>query len=332
MELIDRYLYAVGRYIPGERRDDILAELRANILALAEDREQELGRKLALDEEEAILKQHGHPAVVAARYLPQQHLIGPTVFPFYWYVLKTAFPWVVLLYALGYCVSFLFRPVTVQAIVEVVLQFVPVAFYFAAWMTLVFALFEFFGARYMKQSTVFCSWSPRKLATPQAEPEKKSSPIFDFIGSLVTLAFLIVVRQNPIWILGPAVYYKNMVRPTPVWMTVYTIAIIFVCVQLAIKFVAIFSSHLRAWRTWIDLGTKTCAIAIVSFLLTAKEYVTVPPGADASQVGKIAQALNYAMSIGWKVIIVILSVQLLWEISKRLFPRWHVYAKPHLLA
>src|SRR4051812_38732142 len=101
MEMIDRYLYAVGRYLPGQRRDDILAELRANILEMAEDRAAELGRPLTLEEEEAILKQHGHPIQVAARYLPQQHLIGPTVFPYYWHILQVAFPWVALVYVVA---------------------------------------------------------------------------------------------------------------------------------------------------------------------------------------------------------------------------------------
>jgi len=43
MNLLNRYLRAVGRLLPKPRRDDIVAELRANILSQMEDREQELG-------------------------------------------------------------------------------------------------------------------------------------------------------------------------------------------------------------------------------------------------------------------------------------------------
>ena len=34
----------------------------------------------------------GRPMLVAARYLPQQYLIGPGMFPIYWYTLKKSFP------------------------------------------------------------------------------------------------------------------------------------------------------------------------------------------------------------------------------------------------
>src|SRR3954454_7711370 len=138
MQLIDRYLYAVGRHLPNDRRDDILAELRANILEMAEDREQELGRVLTIEEEEEILKKHGHPMQVAARYLPKQYLIGPAVFPFYWYTIKTAFPWVCLIYTFVNCVLFISEPVSVQRIVEMMMGFFPVVFYLAGWMTLIF--------------------------------------------------------------------------------------------------------------------------------------------------------------------------------------------------
>jgi hypothetical protein len=68
MNLLNRYLQAVARLLPKARRDDIIAELRANILSQMEDREQELGRALTEDEQAAILRHHGNPTIVAGRY------------------------------------------------------------------------------------------------------------------------------------------------------------------------------------------------------------------------------------------------------------------------
>ncbi len=328
MELVDRYLFAVGRYLPKGRRADILAELRANILALAEDREQELGRSLTLEEEEAILKQHGHPMLVAARYLPQQYLIGPAVFPFYLYVMKFAFPWVLLLYVIAHAAGLVVEPITVERIVDIVLGFVPVAFYSAAWITLVFALMEFATARYMKDSRVLYAWSPRKLPVPEPEIERHSHPIFDFIGSLFTLAFLLVVREHPFLVLGPGIVFLNTFRPAPVWITVYEIAIVFVSVQLVFKFFAIFSAMVRQWRVAIDLATKAGAIVIIAYLIHAKEYVVLAGGSDTAALQKAVQSINKAMYLGWKVLLVILSLQLLWEVGKRVYPRLYSRVVP----
>src|SRR3569833_1061029 len=109
MELLDRYLQAVRKYLPLRRQDDIIAELRANMESQIEDRESELGRSLMLGEFDDFLRKMGHPMVVASRYQPQQYLIGPTVFPMYLYVLRIALLWVfVICMIVGVVVFFLF--------------------------------------------------------------------------------------------------------------------------------------------------------------------------------------------------------------------------------
>jgi hypothetical protein len=336
MQLIDRYLYAIGKNLPQQRRDDILAELRANILAMAEDKEQELGRPLTIEEEEAILKQHGAPMLVAARYLPQQYLIGPMVFPYYWHVMKLAFPWVALIYVLAHIARFIFEPVTATRIVEIVLGFVPVLFYTAGWITLVFAAMEFATSRYMKNTKALYSWSPRKLPQVELEHpgERRSHPIVDFIGSLFGLAFLIVARQHPVLVMGPGVVFLNVFHPAPVWYMVYEIALVYASIQLAIKLIAIFSPMVRSWRVPIDLATKAGAIAILGFLLAhGREYLVLGSGADAAKYQPAIHDVNYAVHLGLKVLIVILSAQWLWEFAKVIFPRWHGLAKPsHFIA
>src|SRR5260370_42363333 len=90
MELIDRYLQAVGFWLPKAQKQDIVAELLEDINSQMEEKEAELGRKLNESEVEAILKQLGSPILVANRYLPQRHLIGPLLLPIYWMVVKMA--------------------------------------------------------------------------------------------------------------------------------------------------------------------------------------------------------------------------------------------------
>jgi hypothetical protein len=76
MDLVDRYVYAVKRHLPANQQDDIVNELTDDILSQIKDKEEELGRPLNDAEQEAILKQYGHPYLLATRYRPQQYLIG----------------------------------------------------------------------------------------------------------------------------------------------------------------------------------------------------------------------------------------------------------------
>jgi hypothetical protein len=76
--------------MPSGERDDFVKELRDNILSQMEDRAAELSRELNESEQAEILKRFGHPLVVAAPYrrLPMQQLVGPKLFPLYWFALQ----------------------------------------------------------------------------------------------------------------------------------------------------------------------------------------------------------------------------------------------------
>ncbi len=89
MDLIDRYLNAVAAQLPQDERADIVAELRDLILSRFEAKEEELGRALSEDEQEAILHEIGHPLVVAARYRKgPDSLVGPELFPYWLFGVK----------------------------------------------------------------------------------------------------------------------------------------------------------------------------------------------------------------------------------------------------
>jgi hypothetical protein len=91
MDLVNEYLRAVAALLPKAQREDIVAELRDTILTRIEAREADLGRPLTDDEIEAVLREVGHPVVVAARYREgPQHVIGPTLYPYWLFAVKAA--------------------------------------------------------------------------------------------------------------------------------------------------------------------------------------------------------------------------------------------------
>ena len=71
MELIDRYLQSVKWALPRKQQDDVIRELSDEILSQVEEKETALGRPLTEDEQVALLKQLGHPMLLASRYRKQ---------------------------------------------------------------------------------------------------------------------------------------------------------------------------------------------------------------------------------------------------------------------
>ena len=91
MDLVERYLNAVAAQLPRDAREDIVAELRDDIMGRVEALEERLGRPATDDEVEALLREVGHPLSVAARYRPgPQSLIGPELYPWWIFGVKVA--------------------------------------------------------------------------------------------------------------------------------------------------------------------------------------------------------------------------------------------------
>jgi hypothetical protein len=146
MELLERYLQAVRTYLPKGQQDDILRELRENLRSQVEDQEGELGRSMSERELGAILKQHGHPIVVATRYRQARYLIRPSLFPVYWFVLKICLT----LAAFGQAVAalvMLAQNNPVSQVVGALFNAVSVVLPVFGWVTLVFAVLDLSDSR-----------------------------------------------------------------------------------------------------------------------------------------------------------------------------------------
>ncbi|MGC2744793.1 MAG: hypothetical protein WA672_16580 [Candidatus Angelobacter sp.] len=164
MELLDRYLQAVRFWLPRSQQDDIIAELGDDLHSQTEEREASLGRTLNEDELVALLQQAGHPMRVAGKYLPQQSLIGPTLFPLYKFVLKTVTfgylaPWILVWAGMMVFVPSYRAAHSGAALLGTWAHFCSLAFMLFGVITIVFAVLEKFQLRIPWLNT----WDPRKL-------------------------------------------------------------------------------------------------------------------------------------------------------------------------
>jgi len=146
--LVEHYLLQLKTLLPAKQRDDIAAELRESITSMVEERERELGHALTDDELNEVLRGFGHPLVVAGRYLPMQQLIGPDVFPLYWYVMQAVLIVLAVIGGLLVGVALLTAPNASQAAIQVAVSFAWIALQVAAVVTLAFASLDYCKARF----------------------------------------------------------------------------------------------------------------------------------------------------------------------------------------
>jgi hypothetical protein len=190
MELVDRYLHAVKFWLPRKQKDDIIAELSEDLRSQIEDKESELGHTLSDAEVEPILKRCGSPMAVAGRYLPQQSLIGPTLFPIYSIIIRSLFLYFLLPWMLVWMGIAIFSPDfrSDHPGAALFLSLGPwwrSCTYSLFFNTLIFALLD----RSQARLHLVNDWNPRSL--PQVRDRNvisRGSTIFELTVVVATLA------------------------------------------------------------------------------------------------------------------------------------------------
>lgn len=308
MELLDRYLQAVRKYLPKNRRDDIAAELRSNILEQVEDKEAELGRPLTIEEEEEMLRKHGHPMIVATRYMPQQQLIGSTVFPYYWFTLKAALPMALLAYTVVMSLTFISQPVTLGRVVAMLFRFPQIALYTAFWITVVFIVMDFAQAKYVKKSQTLYAWSPRKLPPVEGQEGVGAKSIFEVIMSGLGVLWLLAVPSLPFLVLGPADNFLRYIQPAPVWHTFYWAFVAILVSQWIIEIICLFNSRWRRVRPILGVAAQgLVAILFCMLLLRTNEYVILTgAGRELQKYQSAVPEINAGLTAAFKVTAVVM--------------------------
>lgn len=322
MDLLERYLQAVGRYLALDTKDDTLAELRANLMADMDARAEQLGRSLTESEIAAILRAHGRPFVVAAQYLPQRYLIGPTLFPIYLITLQKTAPIVALLYFLtSTSVRILSKSNLGAAIGGSLLGLVPVLLLFWGLMTMTFAILEFAhvecGERTGRQN-----WDPGKLP-PVTRHKKQTSPVgrvADLVVHCLGMLYIFAIPHYPFLILGPGTLFLNrLLVIAPVWHIFYVALVIVLLAQLGIKLMAL-TPRTDRWQKGFVLLTKVFGLTPIALLAFAKVYFL--PSSLATNLHTVA-AVNYWMNVGFKIVLVIAMFEFVieaWKYVQRKIP------------
>lgn len=275
MNLLNRYLQAVGQLLPKVRRDDIVAELRANLLSEIEDKGEALGRPLTEDEQAAILHRYGNPTLVAGRYREPNlglafgvQLIGPELFPIYRTVLG-------IILGVTLCVLTAVTFVVATATKEQItlgrmLAPLPIQFFVT---TLIFILID------RGKNHILNRWDPRQL--PAVKQDQQEGPtkrnIFNFICLAVGTAWIAMTPRWPYLMLGPGALYLPALdlKLMPQWPLFYWMIVAQMLAGLTLQFFRVFRRFPQHRFRIGNLILRGIGIATgVALLLKAPNYVT----------------------------------------------------------
>jgi hypothetical protein len=302
MELLDRYLQAVRFFLPRGQQDDIIRELKENLVSQMEDREEELGRPLTNDERAGILRRHGHPMLVAGRYRSKQVLIGAAFFPIYIFALKlglgAAFAVTIVLGA----IDALMQGDVVNKIVGSFLAFPGRALMVFAWTTLSFAALDWAQSRIR----VWESWDPNHL--PRLASRENHLSRFDSLceclATTAAFVWLLLMPRSPGLVLGPA---ASIVTLAPIWTTIYPAAIALLLGTMALSLVNFLRPIWTPARSYARIALHATSAAIFIVLLRAGEWVAakdIAPG-NGTSPQRFVEIANRSIEIGLAIALIV---------------------------
>jgi len=296
MQLVERYLQAVKFWLPKQQKDDILAELSADIQSQIEDRESSLGRALKETEIEDILKQRGRPCLVASRFRPQESLVGPVLYPIYLFCLKCAllgylFPWlvvtlIILIVRPSFSASQSF-PAWFMTLATVSGHLWTMAFVAAGTITLIFAILE----RVQAKSHWLENWNPRKLpAVRNDNLNTRTSAAFELVIIVLATAWWCAYMDTTIVYLGESVRFDLK----PQWLWFFWGYLLVLLLTAAIAAFSLFrpgSSRARAAMRLVNsvLGGILFCCLLHSSIITA----ITAPNLTAQKSIEIANSANH---------------------------------------
>jgi hypothetical protein len=268
MELLDRYLQAVGFWLPKAQKHDILAELSEEIHSQIDEKEAETGHPLDEEGLEAILKHCGDPLLVAEHYLPPQPFIGPVLFPVYRFVLKLVMfgylvPWLLvwiclLIFDPAYRAA---HPGLGQITNLSTLWSITVNSFF--FITLGFAIME----RYQLKNWLLKDWSPRKLPAVR-DPNRISRAT-----SLWELAFgtlFSVLWINLLWGRTDIVFYTLRIRLAPDWIYFFWSLLLLSLLNIAFSIMNLYRPYWTKMRAALRLLTDGLGEGIFCWFFKAQ--------------------------------------------------------------
>ena len=303
MDLLDRYLHAVRWTLPRAKADDIIAELRDELVTRQEDREESLGRPLTQDETSTLLKEFGHPLVVASRFRKQQWLIGPDVFPFYIFVMgMVTFVILAVMLVVGLANALFSDQDSIRIFAQTIAGMWTSLLLNAAIITLIFAVLERTGfpVEHLQR------WRPEQLPDIKIKRKGRWESAFEVAAGIAFILWWIGLIHVPMVNGGPDFH----IVAGPVFTQYYWPILVLLSVRLVQNLIAALQPRWTLVTGLLNVATTIAMVALAALIYRAGHWATVvATGMPAAQAAEIETSLNLAL----KIAIVVVGIILLWQ-------------------
>jgi hypothetical protein len=294
MELLNRYLHAVGARLPDAYQEDIVAELRQELLSRIEEREAGLQRPLTEAEVVSLLKACGHPLVVAASYVHGQHLITPALLPFYRFAAQVVIGADLLAHFIYIVGALIFHKPLGQVLSTAWNSLWIVTMYLLGTVTFSALLLDRIGAA----KWLAKAWSPRYL--PRSSRRRPASVILalDCIAVLGLAAWVSGILPVLTWFAWPLAV---RVKPIALWSVAGAVLLLVALAQLATHVAERWTPRLALPCLLSKLIQNVVVLSLAGLLTAARPWVHVS-GLDVKALQAFQSALQFAMAIGVGVV------------------------------
>lgn len=298
MDLVERYLQAVEFWLPRQQKADIIAELSEDLHAQIEEQEAGLGRALTEREVEAILRQRGRPVLVANQFQPQQHLIGPMLFPIYLFVVKAVLLGYIVPWVLVWIGMMIYSPAYrarlghswVDAVGYVWGAWWGTAFLAVGTVTLIFAILE----RVQAKEHFLEKWNPRELpAVRNPNIMKRPAASFELIVNLAFVVTWASAMYTPV-----AMITEVRLEVSPLWHWFFWGFLLVALANTAISAVNLMRPYWTVERAVARLFSDAAGSALFCWMLKANVLVGITVANVAPErMAEITKMMNYWMGM-----------------------------------
>jgi hypothetical protein len=301
MELIERYLQAVKFALPKAHRDDIIKELRDSILSQIEEKETELGHPLSQDEQADLLKKLGKPSRLASGYRKRQSLIGATIFPIYWKILKASLGLAFLVLVAASIATAAVGKGFMESL-GVLFRYPGVALMTFAWITLFFSALEFFGAKVRARDT----WDPGKL--PPLVKHEAGKSRFELITQLLMQTIFgiwwLAGLHSQYLLFGPGAAFFRL---GPVWNAIYPLFVVIVLADVGLTAAMLVWPLWPQARSWARVIMSALGLLVCYFLVKSPDlFVAADP--SLAQLQTLAKNINYGVHLSLTVLAIVSAI------------------------
>jgi len=331
MELIDRYVYEVGRHLPRKNRTDIQVELQSTLVDTLEDRVE--GEPSQEDVVE-LLKEFGPPQKVAASYWPEgQYLIGPKLYPLFRMVVGIALTVfiIVQLVLLGIAAVFGQEILTFLSVLDILSEMIGSVFTAFSIIVIVFAVLQRFDVR---PETNQEEWDPRNLPhVEEVDTVSRGGTVAEITFSLVIIAILLFLPDK----IGVVISPGMEIILNPVIISYIPLIIASILLGIALDVILLWRGRWETGTRLAKIGTNLFGIYVLYVLVSghnawlAQEgvggfltFLEALPDGSISNQGSVLVIGMHAFRLAFIIALIVVSVdtiKMLYQLLKRLIGR-----------